>query len=345
MEDNRIKTNKQAGLSYLRIFATISIICLHTCSTLTDNMDVFSVAASQVHFLNAGHIIWRWAVPVFFMITGALLLDPCRQITYKDCICKYCRKIILALLIFGIPMTSLILISNGVYGTALIKGAIIAFFTGQSFAHFWYLYTLIGIYLLLPLLKSFIANADKRDLEIIIIIMFVITIIIPAIERTIAVNIAFFIPLGYPVFYVLIGYYLEHYMRVKYTLLIILGIVITTIIYVSFVYNDIWVYELAQNYDNPITAIEASLIFLLFKSLNKRTIKKYVWVIDRLCFVVYIIHPVFIQFFYRYLHITPLSVGCSYQVAVIGMWLLFVVCSFLCGWVLKKIPILGKYVI
>ncbi len=162
MKDECTKS-RQAGISFLRIFATIGIVCLHTCSTLTENADLFTLSSSELKYFTAWHLVWRWAVPVFFMITGALLLSPNKPISYKSCITKYCKRILLAIAIFGIPMAALILIFDGVRGLPLVIGSIAAIFTGKSFAHLWYLYALVGIYLLLPVVKGFIDKAQERD--------------------------------------------------------------------------------------------------------------------------------------------------------------------------------------
>ncbi len=49
----------------------------------------------------------NWAVPIFLMITGILLLDKEKKITYHDCIKKYSKRILLALIVFGIPFSML----------------------------------------------------------------------------------------------------------------------------------------------------------------------------------------------------------------------------------------------
>lgn len=41
---------------------------------------------NQMVFFTTNNLLMNWAVPAFLMITGALLLDPNRQITYIDCI-------------------------------------------------------------------------------------------------------------------------------------------------------------------------------------------------------------------------------------------------------------------
>ena len=66
-------------------------------------------------FRNDGYQMMYWAVPVFFIITGVLLLNPSKSITATDCIWKYEKRIVLALLIFGIPFAILKLVmENGV---------------------------------------------------------------------------------------------------------------------------------------------------------------------------------------------------------------------------------------
>lgn len=46
----------------------------------------------------------NWSVPMFFMLTGVLLLRRDKVIEYKDCICKYAKRILLPLFIFGVPI-------------------------------------------------------------------------------------------------------------------------------------------------------------------------------------------------------------------------------------------------
>lgn len=60
-----MRINRHAGISCLKILATIGIVWLHTFSTIAENPELFSTTDAQRHFFNAGHLIWRWAVPVF----------------------------------------------------------------------------------------------------------------------------------------------------------------------------------------------------------------------------------------------------------------------------------------
>lgn len=75
MEEMRTcSISKQADISLLRIVATIAVVFLHTNSTLTEHQELFQQTGSQYNFFLCSHLVLHWAVPVFLMITGALLL-------------------------------------------------------------------------------------------------------------------------------------------------------------------------------------------------------------------------------------------------------------------------------
>lgn len=58
---------------------------------------------------------------------------------------------------------------------------VLAFFkvlTGQSWAHLWYLYMLIGVYLALPLVRCIVKNVEYHQVGFIILIMFIFNSVI-----------------------------------------------------------------------------------------------------------------------------------------------------------------------
>jgi surface polysaccharide O-acyltransferase-like enzyme len=54
-----------------------------------------------------------------------------------------------------------------------IGKALLSVFEGKSFAHLWYLYVLIGIYLTLPVFKAFINSASRETIEVLLLVLFV----------------------------------------------------------------------------------------------------------------------------------------------------------------------------
>ena len=345
------ENNYQPNISFLRIVSTLSVVWLHTCSTLVQNPDLFPMSDLQARFYNSSYQMMCWTVPVFYMITGALLLDPTRKITVNKILTKYVLRVVLALIIFGIPFAILKLImETGEKGMNIIFLSLKAIMENGSLRHMWFLYSMIGVYLVLPVLKAFTGNSSRGEMILTITFLFLFNFIIPYINSVLGLKIAFDIPLKYPVFYLLTGYYLysnEHTTKkVKMVSLVFISVLVLLIWLLN--YNSINTKNIVS-YDSPITAILAVSIFIIFKNtdLTKKIYKQYhinIWLIDRLCFGVFLIHPFFIQFTYRFLKMTPLGTD-AYPIMTVGFYFVFITLSFLGSWVLSLIKPLKDYVL
>jgi surface polysaccharide O-acyltransferase-like enzyme len=73
----------------------------------------------------------------------------------------------------------------------------------------WYLYALIGLYFVLPMLKAFVNNSDENTLLYLISIIFIFNFVVKSVDKILGATIAFEIPIaGFTVFYVLAGRYI-----------------------------------------------------------------------------------------------------------------------------------------
>lgn len=188
-------TSKQI-FRFLRIAATLAVVFLHTNNTLSNNSEQFFLTKNQMVFFTTNNLLMNWAVPVFLMITGVLLLDPNRQIPYSDCIKKYARRILLALFVFGIPFSMLeILLNTKSITVNSFFEATINVINGNSWSHLWYLYALIGLYFILPMLKAFVNNSDEETLLYLIGVIFIFSFVIKSIDKVSGTTIAFAIPI------------------------------------------------------------------------------------------------------------------------------------------------------
>ena len=147
---------RKYDISLIRILATFAVILLHTCSTLLDNPDKFLFSSSEGLFLEIVSYSMRWAVPVFFMLTGILLLDCSRVITAEICIKKYVFRMLLVLVIFGLPFAAIKdYMERRSIDFQLVSNAVFAVINDDGWRHLWYIYYLIGLYLVLPVIKQF----------------------------------------------------------------------------------------------------------------------------------------------------------------------------------------------
>ena len=64
---------------YLRVFTTYAVVLLHTAAPMLYLYN--SLPLTQWMVSNTFDSIVRWCVPVFFMLSGAFLLDPSKNDT------------------------------------------------------------------------------------------------------------------------------------------------------------------------------------------------------------------------------------------------------------------------
>ena len=335
---------RQTDISLLRILATLSVVFLHTNSALLDRPDLYALNPQQTLLLTLGKQCMNWAVPVFLMLTGALLLDPRRQLTFRLCAGKYARRALLALFVFGVPFSILEQVMNTRMLTfSMLPQAFLQVISGDSWAHLWYLYTLIGLYLLLPVFKRFTDAASRDELGSILLVLFLFQFLLPPLRTLFDLQIAFEIPVaGTAPFYLLMGRFLYDRLpaclqsRRRNLLLLLTTFACTLLVLLVF---------RTEAYLEYLTPVYAVLIFCLFRGLHpdeRRT--GLLWAIDRLCFGVYLVHPVFINFVYKFLKVTPLSFS-AYPLMVFVFFSAFCVLAFLASKALTMIPPLKKHVL
>lgn len=138
MERKRI-----AYLDHLRVVAIFAVIVIHVAAQNWYSQDVNTDAWKVFHFYDS---ISRWAVPVFVMISGALMLE--KDISLKK---LYTEKIPHFLIVFLFWSLIYALISGGSFKTVLIN-----VIRGKS--HLWFIYLIVGLYICIPIMKKIVED-------------------------------------------------------------------------------------------------------------------------------------------------------------------------------------------
>ena len=338
-------------ISILRIVATLAVLFMHCSNSMTANSIRFDVNPTQYSFFAICTVLMMWAVPIFFMISGNLLLNSNKTFTVEQVIKKYVSRMILALFVFGVPFSIMELVVNSkTINPFYLINSIVNVVNGDSWDHLWYLYAMIGIYIVLPVIKPFVIETDKNNLFHFIIALFLFNVIFPYVNILAGSEIYFTLPIiGYSVMYFLLGAYLsniEFHDIEKNKMIIISACIVLSFIQIIICLQTGESFLKYTGYDSPLTVVWSVLIYVLFINTIKgdRLNENKLWKIDRLCFGVYLIHPFFINFLYKVCNIYPAKYS-AYYIVLLLVWICVVVTSFLFSNAFSKIPFLNKYIL
>lgn len=260
---------KKNYISILNVLACIGVVILHTFETgyTSDANFVFEVLIRAIAYC---------AVPVFFMITGATLIDYRERYDTKTFFKKRLLKVIIPLIIWSI----IYFIINFFKGKFSIndlsfKFVFEYFFLVKTNPIFWFFVVIIGIYLAIPVISLIPQKTRRKAFLYIIIITFVFNQFLPDLLYHLNLNYNYDLkfPLTYSglISFIFIGYYIDKYEIVKKhrVIIYVLGIIgfltmVVPTIFISYHKNEScsWFDEY---YDAPCVLYSAS-VFLFFKS-------------------------------------------------------------------------------
>lgn len=195
----------------LRVLAAFSVVMLHSAAQFWYDLDVRS---TEWVIANSYDAIFRFGVPVFVMISGAIFLDKEYILDIK----RLYKHNILRLVVLYVIWS----VAYGLFDTrtwdwkvAGAKTILKEMLNGRY--HLWFIPMIAGIYVLLPVLKSWVENAKQKTIEYFLMIFFVLQICSETVRALVLSDEIHYIldlskvemACGYIGYFVL-GYYLAH---------------------------------------------------------------------------------------------------------------------------------------
>ena len=191
-----------AYLDVIRILACVMVIIMHSpmpdCGTP-------GFVLTGISFVTAP------CIGLYFMVSGALLLPA--SLSMKDFYKRRLSKVVFPTLIWTF-IYLLVKILNGSITAAQLPYMVLSIpFSAQGNGILWFMYVLIGLYLITPIISPWLEKASKKEIEL-VLGLWGISLLYPILSRVITVNdsntgILYYFS-GY-VGYYLLGYYLNHY--------------------------------------------------------------------------------------------------------------------------------------
>ena len=400
---NGLSGSRKQFLDVLRVLATCAVVLMHVLTGATDVTDASIVPEYRSLLLSVMDLV-TWCVPIFLLISGYLFLNPERTLTYPVMIKKYCRRIALAILLFGVPYAaSELVVAERTFRIMMIPEALKMTLTGHTWSHMWYLYLILFLYLITPLLKKVLRVLPVWGVAAVMAVIFLGSSVAPFLNKVLDVNSIPVLPDGGVYFlYYLCGYFFAvrevcvdkgrnaggqmvefesgrragentewdgetqnvesrawNVWLTAAVAVLALGMILSrTLVGFSI--------QMAYNY--PFTVLLAVLLFATgwnggrdgaaSAAREKDRIHRIPWQeAGALSFAVYLVHPVYVNLLYKFVKITPFTVleQCGVQSVAAGQAILILLLAAFClvvlalatatAWVLRKIPVLRKYVL
>jgi len=291
------------GPDVIRIIAIYLVIHLHTFSIVNDP-GLLSAFIQKLDVLS---------VPLFVMLSGALLLD--KQESYDKFFWKRCLKVLIPWIIWTIFYM--------IYNFNLHHFQIMAEFFGPdislfySWIHFflrvflssfWFLPMIFSLYLTTPLLRIFVKNATTFDSLYFIGLWFIIASVLPFLFNNPLFPIWEPNLILSPVYYS--GYFLLGYVVIKQkifkinNLFVLILIALFPFLLSLLPFNSRIIHGSATGFLYPGTVLASVFFFIFLLTASKRLeiyinrpIRKIITAISGASFGVFLIHGIFVEIF------------------------------------------------
>ena len=318
--------------SWIRVIACFAIVLLHT---LDNSLSYFSdtVPPGQTIAVRTATTLLMWAVPCFLMVTGALLLDNAREIPISKLFGKYIRRMVLALVVFTLIFT-VIKYAAGEKDDLLISFAR-DLFQCSSMSYLWYLYLMIGLYLMMPFYRMVTRAASERMLQYLVLVLIVFTSILP-LAQYLGLESGFYIPTSviYPA-YLFIGYLLSrnNMSAGKALILLIVCCAAAAGLMVRFGGTDLDM-DALTGYGSPLIVGMSASVFSLMMRIRAGA-GEILTSIDKCTFGIYLIHMIGVRLVMKEMGLDPFAFG---PFGFIGMSIVFFIASYGITWLIRKVP-------
>lgn len=293
----------------------------------------------------------RAGVPLFIMITGALLLNPEKDIPLKK-ISKYIIRMILILCTFGLAFCLIegFMTDKLTNPIKTIGVSVLHLFENKSWGIMWYIYMLIGLYAITPALRVIVKSLDDNNLMFLLGVLFITSSLVPTINYIFNIKITdFYLGNAIYIFYYLMGYFITYKKdtiannrKTLYIYIYICGAIgVISYIMLLIFKNNYYDYNLINNNNICFIALWAIYIFYLFSN-NVIKIKdnKITDLMAKYSFGIYLIHTFWLNIINKGFKIFPDVMPTL--IGELAFGLIAIVLSIVSCIILYKLPMFKK---
>jgi len=339
------------SIDLIKSLAIIGVILIHV------SVQAYAYPSASFSWLSG--LFWgtisRAAVPLFLMASGALMLDPKRDLSLKKLYTKNFLRLLVALFFwaFSYKVFHSLAYSTLTFPKLLTYAKEVLLFNHEF--HLYYLHIMLLVYVFLPLTRLFVKHASLKEYRYALLVWFVLGILSSTLKSLWPFNLISGVPLTWilsssygAIGYTLLGYYIKSLCKTKkwiYMILVFLGAIT---IFTGTLLASLKIGKLSQTFFDGF----ALAVFLLATGIfgwvmksksdfGKKT-NKVITYLSKASFCIYLVHLFFMYMFTKIgftveSFIPFLSIP-IYTLITLGL-------SILTYFVLSKIPLVNKWLI
>lgn len=346
-----VKQDRLVFMDLSAIVSSFAVVVLHTAGSLV-NIRSNSYMKLTTCIAILINIVFAYGVPMFFMQSGANLLNYRNRYSTKIFFKKRIDKVVLPFIIWSV-IGFLILYFQGNKNLNFLK----LFIEGNIVGPYWFFYTIIAFYFCVPFLSVIVEGGNKKLLTYLLVVTLIVNSILPLILQTLKMNSTgigqSFPAIGQYLQWFIVGYVILNY-KLKHAKLIyvvgissmVMEIILTFWATFCLPYNSFYGYatgSLVKNFYD-IQYIFAFLTFSAFffflkqkeESLKKCQFRKIIEKFSRYSYGVYLIHPILLMTLMPYMTraLTPVPMIIKFIILPISIYSISVLLTIL----IKKLP-------
>lgn len=347
---NLVQEEKLFWIDNLRALATIGVIFLHVSAPLIYKFGVIPMSWWWVG--NIFNSLVRGSVPIFLMVTGALLLP--KEYDLSTFLKKRFLRVLTPFFFWAlvhIVMNLLLKIHSGeVHNLNDGLDNIASKISSGIAYHYWYVYLIIGIYLFLPIIGKWVRNSSKKEILYFLILWMTITLL----SQTPVSGFKYYSQITYyfsgSLGFVVLGYYLTKYPFLSKNKKVFWSLIL--LLLVAFLFTIIGTYYLSNtsgksvqtlySYFSLNVIIATICIFLLFSlfSVKNRFLNNSLAIVSKYSYGIYLSHVLVLTI------LSFLKIDCMLFHPAVGILLTVILCLGMSGsivFIINKLPY-GKYI-
>ncbi|UUM30721.1 acyltransferase [Vibrio japonicus] len=157
----------------LRCVAAVAVIAIHVLAPYRHELG--SIPFDQWFTAVATNSVTRWAVPVFILITGALMLSDNRPFDMSYYVKRRLGKVLIPFVIWSLFYAYLSGWSASGFDSQIAQDVLVNAFSHETYYHLGFFYYFIPLYFVIPMFQWLVKNRDDTTLFVFVAIWLVTT--------------------------------------------------------------------------------------------------------------------------------------------------------------------------